>query len=494
MSSPVTPIILVSDPIVDGTAGSASQIQQAFDDLRNQGQISINQLVTLRENTLILFNNALSELNGKRVRANRLPEIGIAAKFITTDLQDINQTITTATVRADANSFSLRERMAPGAAIVSQVRFSASEGTIQALQVPQTGASGNLGALYRVATPDGSIPTGTFSIQLLTPISPALLIFDMIDMPSGPTVEASISQNGITYTDALSITQNGYRWGAYFQPQEIQYINLTITPALPDTLGGSVFTFGLTDFHAFAVQYHLLSDVYTNQIEITPRSAQVQFITDTVPGLTYFLSLEGLPAIEVFPGTIVPLPGTSTITETNKALIPPTGSPWASATPYALDASILDSNGNLETATAILGTGTSGGSAPTWSITGRSVIDNPGADQITWTETAWAELNYTLPADIYLSTLVVTDHATGLEIRTAPGLPKTSIGLTNQYFAVDGNHLYLVIYNHAVDQSRTFDVSFIAGPATITASLQTELETSDLNTTPIYSGAELLEV
>src|SRR5271156_5847121 len=169
-------------PLVDGTPGSASQVQALFDALITQGQTSINTLVVLRENTLLLFNNALSELNGKYVRANRLPAIGVAAKFVTSDLQDINQPVTTATVRCDSNNISLRERQAPGTAIVNQVRFSVDEGTIQALQVPQTGSTGNLGALYRVAT-SGDTPVGTFDIQLLAPINTALIIFDMIDMP-----------------------------------------------------------------------------------------------------------------------------------------------------------------------------------------------------------------------------------------------------------------------------------------------------------------------
>src|SRR5882672_10134454 len=104
-----TPIVIVNNPLSDGTMGSASQVQGVFADLRNQGQLAINELVVLRENTLLLFNNALSELNGKRVRVNRLPEVGIAVKFLTSDLQDINQTITTASLRGDSNSFSLRE-------------------------------------------------------------------------------------------------------------------------------------------------------------------------------------------------------------------------------------------------------------------------------------------------------------------------------------------------------------------------------------------------
>lgn len=560
----------------DGTTGSESQVAQAFTELRLQGQSSIDELVVLRENTLLLFNNALSELNGKRVKINRLPEVGIAAKFLTSDLQDINQSITTASVRADSNSFSLRERSAPGETIVNQVRFSASEGTIQALQVPQTGSSGNLGALYRVATATGTAPVGTFDIQLLDQVSISLVIFDMMNTPSSAQIQAFISQNGINFIPADSVTRNGYRLAAWFTPQEIKYIRITITPALPDILGGSVFTFGLTDLHAFSVQYHLRSDVYTNQIVIAPRSASLKFSTLSTPGLLYFLSLAGNPALEITPGQIIPIPGTSTFTNVNAGLLAPAGSAWIASHAYIVGNTVLDSNGNLQTVTAIAGSGTSDTVAPStvdpltavanasagntsytgtfsptlpagsvviagftttanngtftivscsatilvvnnpsgvaqthagtatfnpWSIKGGTTIDHPGGNQITWTETAWARLNYILPANVYLSTVHIIDHVTKTEIRLAPGLSKTSTGVINQYFAVvsdplsvDFGKIYLLIYNNAVDQTRTFDISYVAGPATVSVSLQVELTTSDLNTTPIYSGSELIEV
>lgn len=473
----------------DGTPGSESQVAQAFTELRTQGQAAINQLVVMRENTLLLFNNALTSLNGKRVRTNRLAQIGVPGQFVTSDLQDINQPITTASLRCDSNGVSLRERAAPGEAIVNTVRFSASEGTIQALQVPQTGASGNLGALYRVATADGSTPTGTFDIQLLDAVSISLLIFDMMDTPSSATVQAFTSQNGINFIPSQSITRNGYRLAAWFQPMEGSYLRIVVTPALPDILGGSVFTFGLTDLHAFDVQYHLRSDVYTNQIEIEPRSANLLFQTNTVPGLNYFLSLAGNPPVELFPGSTIPVPGASVVTQTGVALTAPTGHPaWASAHSYMLGDQIIDSNGNLQTVTVA---GTSGGAHPIWNIVGGITIDNAS---VHWKETASSLLIYTLPGDAYLSTLTITDHVSGVEVRLAPGLTPLAIGLTNQYFTIDSSgNIFLILYNHAVDQTRTFDVSFTQGPDIITAMLQVELTTSDLNTTPIYNGAALLD-
>jgi hypothetical protein len=253
----------------------------------------------------------------------------------------------------------------------------------------------------------------------------------MMDMPAGPNVVASISVNGITYTPAVNLTQNGYRWAAWFTPAEIQYIRIAIIPALPDSLGGSVFTFGLTDFHAFSVQYHLQADVYTNQLMMTPRTASVQFVTETVPGITYFLSLGGNPAIEVFPGTVVPVPGAAVVAHTGVTL----------------------------------------------SVAGK--------------------LSVTLPSNVYLPSVVIidtTNPVSPFDMRTAPGLPNTATPAHNQYITIDGSgNMYLVVYTIA-DAARTFSVSYVSGPTSITAQLHVQLTTSDLNTTPVFSGAQLVEV
>jgi hypothetical protein len=414
----------------DGTQGSASQVETSFTELRTQGQSAISQLVSLREQSLLLFSNALSALNSKRVRSNRLANQSVALKFVVSDLQDINQTTTTATLRCDTNSVYLKERSAPTQATVQTVRFSASEGTIQALNVPQTGSSGNLGALYRVATSDGSAPVGTFDITLLSQVSTSLIIMDMMNTPSNATLVVSISPDGITYTPAITTTRNGYRISSWFNPQPVQYVRLVITPVLPDTLGGNVYTFGLTDLHIFAVQYHLRSDLYTNQLQISPQGASLQFITDNVPGLTFFLALGPNPALEVSPGDIVAIPGVTTITNQN------------------------------------------------------STINGSGL------------LNHTLPTNVYLPSLTIVDAASQISMNIAPNLSHTTTGITNQYITVDPStgNMYLIVYNSMNDSGRTFNVSYSYGPSTVPVSLQVEMTTSNLNNTPIYQGAELINV
>jgi hypothetical protein len=70
-------------------------------------------------------------------------------------------------------------------------------------------------------------------------------------------------------------------------------------------------------------------------------------------------------------------------------LIRATRGTWAASTVYAVNDTIIptSANGRLYRATAVAGTGTSAASEPTWPTTaGGTVIDNAGANQITWTE------------------------------------------------------------------------------------------------------------
>lgn len=64
-------------------------------------------------------------------------------------------------------------------------------------------------------------------------------------------------------------------------------------------------------------------------------------------------------------------------------------STWQASHAYALNSwvgSLATSNGFIFQATSISGTGTSGGSEPVWpTVIGNTVTDNPGANQIVWT-------------------------------------------------------------------------------------------------------------
>ncbi len=59
---------------------------------------------------------------------------------------------------------------------------------------------------------------------------------------------------------------------------------------------------------------------------------------------------------------------------------------WAGTHAYAVGNLVFDSNGNTQRVTSISGSGTSGGSAPAWTTTlGATTTDNPGGNQVVWT-------------------------------------------------------------------------------------------------------------
>lgn len=66
---------------------------------------------------------------------------------------------------------------------------------------------------------------------------------------------------------------------------------MVITPAQPDNLGGSTYTFGITDLSGASVDYNLVSDLCFAPIAFPVQSAQVQLVADTGSGLTYYLAL-----------------------------------------------------------------------------------------------------------------------------------------------------------------------------------------------------------
>ena len=84
-----------------GEAASASKLMGAFNVLRNQGQQLLTTLGTYRTDSLVSFEQRVEALNSRRERANRVKSSYVAVRFVATDLLDMDQTQTSATVRAD---------------------------------------------------------------------------------------------------------------------------------------------------------------------------------------------------------------------------------------------------------------------------------------------------------------------------------------------------------------------------------------------------------
>ena len=198
------------------------------------------------------------------------------------DFVDIDQAHTTATVRVNTESVTLRERATPSDAVILTTTFSCSDGTI---------AQSN--GVYSVTVSDRSVPLGVFKLQLTTAYNLSLVTFDILSMPSSPQIVVRTSPNDVTYTDAPQVSQNGYQVTAWFPLASVKFIRLEMTPSVPDTLNGNTYSFGITDFSASAVEFNLQSELVTRVIALTPCSAALRFVADEDPNLTYFLSWDG---------------------------------------------------------------------------------------------------------------------------------------------------------------------------------------------------------
>lgn len=410
----------------DKTIGSAEAINSVIDELMVSGQASIDELVASRENTLIQFNNKLVVLNNKKIQSNRIGEIGVPAKFLVTDFQDINQSRTTASIRADVGGVSLQERREPTEATINKITFSTSVGTADVLNQVVADKSG-LKLLYKVMA--DTVPTGIFNIQLNEALGSSLILFDIIDSPADPDIKAFVSTNGISYVEAKSVNKYGYRLAAIFDPQEVKYIRLQISPSLPDILGGSIYTFGLTDIHVLSAQFHRRSDFYSKTINMASESDKLKFVCDSDPGLTYFLSFNSTSPISVSNGSIINVPSTE-----------------------------------------------------------RIILTHVSMDTV-------GKLGFTLPSDVYLSTVEVRYTSSGTAIMLAPDLSHLTTGLSNKYITIDSSgNMYFIVYNHLADAGKEFNITCSRGPSSFTVQLQVILTTDNINETPVFRGARLEEV
>jgi hypothetical protein len=216
-------------------------------------------------------------------RAARVLPQGVAVRFVVSDFNDIDQSQTTATIRADTAAATLRERREPSQVLVSSTSFTASSGTVEAINSGST--------LFSVSSPSG-IPTGTFNLTLASLIDVSLLTIDIAAMSSLPNITVSVSGNGLTWTPATTVALNGSRLNAWIPLVPTKYIQVVLTPTHPDNLGGSTYTFGITDLSGSSVDYNLVSDVFFNELWLQTQSTQVQLVASEDAGLTYYLTLD----------------------------------------------------------------------------------------------------------------------------------------------------------------------------------------------------------
>jgi hypothetical protein len=237
--------------------------------------------LSLRRRALVDYQRALSALNARQQRSARVEASGVVARFVVSDLLDIDQGQTTATVRADTGTATLRERRAPGRVLVSSTAFTSSSGTVQAID-----AKGRLFSVYNAT----GIPKGTFNLTLASLVNVSLLTIDISAMASSPSVAVSVSSNGLTWIPATAVSLSGYRLNVWLPDTPTKYIQMAITPSHPDNLGGSAYTFGITDLSGTSVSYNLVGDLFFMPVRVPVQAAQVQLVDDQSPGLTRSLS------------------------------------------------------------------------------------------------------------------------------------------------------------------------------------------------------------
>jgi hypothetical protein len=250
--------------IANGSPSSAAELQAQFAALSAQGQSVLDDIATTRETTLLRFDQGLSALNSRQQRAARINAPDIVCRFVTSDMLDIDQTLTSAAVRADAGAVTLRERQKPSNAAIKNLTFSSNTGAIE-----------QFNNMYRVHVVDGSTPVGTFQIELFNPSELTLVVFDIVSMPSDPGIRVFASADGVTQVEASAISRSRYRVNAWFPAMAVKYLQIQIAPTHPDTIGGSAFTFGLTSFSAVAMDYWLFSELVTKPVVVGPMPVKV---------------------------------------------------------------------------------------------------------------------------------------------------------------------------------------------------------------------------
>ena len=144
--------------ITNGSPSSASELQTQLAGLSANGQSVLDDIAKARNTTLFRFDQGLSALNSRQQLAARINAPDIVCRFVISDMLDIDQTLTSAAVRADAGAVTLRERRKPSNAAIRNLVFSSSAGAVE-----------QFNNMYRVHVVDDSKPVGTFQIELFNP-------------------------------------------------------------------------------------------------------------------------------------------------------------------------------------------------------------------------------------------------------------------------------------------------------------------------------------
>ena len=278
-----------------------------------------------------------------------------------------------------------------------------------------------------------TVPTGTFTLQLQQAVALSVLTLELSAMSSSPTVVVQVSGDGLVYTPAANMSLNGSILNAWFPNTAVRFIQIILTPAQADSLGGSIYTFGITDFSASTISYNLVSDIYFQPVTLTPQTQSLLFRAQGTGSLIYNLLLND----GVDPASYVPVTDGSTI--------------------------------------AVPGV--------TSTTTNAIAINGSGV------------LGIVLPGNVYPNSVTVTDTTANANLPVIVGLSPTDPHLAslNKTVAVL-NGSTITILPVPTSTTDVYSVSYLAGPASISATLLVHLSTTDRTQTPVFNGASLEEI
>jgi hypothetical protein len=300
-----------SPSITNGQQASASVLNQSFTGLQTQGNAILDLLTQIQLTTLVDYSHRMTALASKQQLAARVQAADIVGLFVVSDFDDIDQGLSTATIRIDTSAATLRERRVPSTALVTSTSFSSSSGSVAALNQDQT----------LLSVTSSTTPIGTFTLQLQEAVGLSVLSIDLVSMAAAPTISIQVSPDGLVYTPASSISLNGSSLTAWFPASNVVFIQVILTPAQPDNLSGNTYTFGITDFSATTVSYNLVSDIYFRQLQINPTSQNLLFRAQGTPGIIYHLLFSnGDGYLAVTDGSIVSIPGVTPVNQTAIAI------------------------------------------------------------------------------------------------------------------------------------------------------------------------------
>lgn len=290
------------------TESSRSAVMQQFEALSATGQSVMDDIGTVQADTLLAFEQFLSQANLMKARVDRICAPGVMGRFVVSDLLGVDLPHTTASLRPDATAVTLCERGKFVPATIKSTTFSSDKGTYQLLN-----------NTYKVMSQAG-LPTGTFRVEFMQSILGNLVVFDLLTPTSDGIVQVSGVAPDFTEFPADAISRNGYRVCAWMPTREMRHLKISITPSGPDIAGGLGYTFGITDLNTSSLTFHLTSNLVMKPVTIAATTPKAVFRAPVTEGLSYFLSFDGTHFSQVTPNSTIELPGCSAVASADCAL------------------------------------------------------------------------------------------------------------------------------------------------------------------------------